>query len=137
MGGRKSALDFAYNRAMHRRLISLARSTPFPLIVTITVSFIAGILIITQAWAMSQVIDNVYLNGQGLDDVWTGMRLMAALIAGRAVLAWVSDYSAGTVAIRIKSDLRQRLFEHLTRLGPAYARGERTGEISATVVEGV
>ena len=45
--------------------------------------------------------------------------------------------TASAVAIRVKTDLRERLFAHLFKLGPAYARGERTGELSATVVEGV
>jgi len=122
---------------MHHRLISLARSTPIPLAVTIAAGFIAGIFIIAQAWTLSQVINNVYLNNLGRDDVWDGMLLMTMLIAGRALLAWMSDFSASTLAVRIKTDLRQRLYDHLLKLGPAYTRGEHTGEISATVVEGV
>jgi ATP-binding cassette subfamily C protein CydCD len=136
MDGRPS-LFFAYNQIMHRRLISLTRSTPIPLVVTIAASFFAGILTIAQAWTLSWVINNVFLNNMGLSDVSSGMRLMLALIAGRALLAWLSDLSASDAAVRIKTDLRQRLFDYLLILGPSYARGERTGEISAAVVEGV
>jgi thiol reductant ABC exporter CydD subunit len=41
------------------------------------------------------------------------------------------------VASRVKIDLRQRLTAHLLALGPTYARGERTGELTHTAVEGV
>ncbi len=37
----------------------------------------------------------------------------------------------------MKSELRERLMAYLMRLGPGYARGERTGELVATAVEGV
>ena len=37
----------------------------------------------------------------------------------------------------MKNELRERLLAHLMRLGPSYARGERTGELVTTAVEGV
>ena len=38
---------------------------------------------------------------------------------------------------RIKSDLRERLFNHILNLGPAYTRGQRTGELTTAAVEGI
>ena len=37
----------------------------------------------------------------------------------------------------MKTDLRERLTAHLLALGPAYTRGERTGELVNTAVEGI
>ncbi len=122
---------------MHRRLISLAKSIPVPLIVSISASFLAGILTIGQAWTLSRVVNDVFLNQLTLENVWPAMQLLLFLLTGRALLSWISDISASTVAIRVKTDLRDRLFARLFKLGPAYVRGERTGELSATVVEGV
>ncbi len=122
---------------MHRRLITLARSTPLPLLLTILAGLGAGLLTIFQAWALSSIINDVFLENLWLDDVWPTLQLMLALIVGRALLAWVGDVAASAVAVRIKTDLRQRLFDHLVKLGPAYTRGERTGEIAATTVEGI
>ena len=45
--------------------------------------------------------------------------------------------AAQRAAILVKSELRDRLFAHILRLGPAYSRGERTGELVSTAVEGV
>ncbi|MEJ5223425.1 MAG: thiol reductant ABC exporter subunit CydD, partial [Anaerolineales bacterium] len=122
---------------MHRRLMKLARSTPLPLLLTILTGLGAGLLTIFQAWTLSSVINAVFLENRWLDEVWPTLQLMLALIIGRAVLAWVGDIAASAVAVRIKTDLRQRLFDHLVKLGPAYTRGERTGEIAATAVEGI
>ncbi len=122
---------------MHRRLISLTKSIPVPLIVTIAANFLAGILTIGQAWTLSRVINDVFLNQLVLEDVWPAMQFLILFMAGRALLSWISDFYASAVAIRVKTDLRERLFAHLFKLGPTYAHGERTGELSATVVEGV
>jgi ATP-binding cassette subfamily C protein CydD len=39
--------------------------------------------------------------------------------------------------VRVKSELRERLFAHVLRLGPSYTVGERTGELTTTAAEGV
>ena len=39
--------------------------------------------------------------------------------------------------MRVKSELRERLFTHLLQLGPTFCKGERTGELVATTYEGI
>jgi ATP-binding cassette subfamily C protein CydD len=39
--------------------------------------------------------------------------------------------------MRVKTELRERLFAHLLALGPTYTKGERSGELTNTLVEGV
>ena len=55
----------------------------------------------------------------------------------RGILLWAGDVTANRVATRVKTDLRERLTAHLLALGPAYTRGERTGELVNTAVEGI
>ena len=55
----------------------------------------------------------------------------------RGILLWAGDVTANRVATRVKTDLRERLTIHLLALGPAYTRGERTGELVNTAVEGI
>ncbi|HEY5903807.1 MAG TPA: thiol reductant ABC exporter subunit CydD, partial [Anaerolineales bacterium] len=122
---------------MHRRLFQLARSAPFPLAATVACGLLGGLLTIFQAWLISSTIDAVFLNGRTLMQVMGWMRLVLLLIAGRAALAWLSETAASAVAVPIKHALRQRLLAHILDLGPAYSRGEHTGELSAAAVEGV
>src|SRR5664280_3257779 len=122
---------------MTRRLLALARDRRLALATTILAGFLAGLLIIGQASALSQAVARVFLGGQTLADVSGLLQLILLIVFIRAVLAWCSEISANAVAVRVKSDLRQRLFEKILRLGPAFTRGERTGELVNAAVAGV
>ncbi|MBW7919954.1 MAG: thiol reductant ABC exporter subunit CydD [Anaerolineales bacterium] len=122
---------------MHRRLLSLTRDARFPLLSTILSGLLAGWLTIGQAWLLSRVVDGVFLRGQSLAQALNPLTLILVVIGGRALLTWLSEVSANAVAVRVKTDLRQRLFAHILKLGPAYSRGQRTGELTAAAVEGI
>jgi ATP-binding cassette subfamily C protein CydCD len=122
---------------MHRRLLSLTRDARLALTITILSGLLAGLLTIWQAWLLSSSINNVFLHGQSLAQVTGLLRLMLLAISGRALLTWLNEISANAVAVKIKTDLRNRLFDHILKLGPAYARGQRTGELTAAAVEGI
>ena len=122
---------------MHRRLLTLTRDSHAALILTVLSGFLAGLLTISQAYLLSSIVNGVFLQGQTLAAVSAWLRLILILIAGRAFLTWVNEVSANIVAVRIKSDLRERLFRHILDLGPAYTRGQRTGELTTAAVEGV
>src|SRR5215218_6114575 len=55
----------------------------------------------------------------------------------RSVLLWGREVAAQRGAVRVKSELRERLFAHVLRLGPSYTVRERTGELTTTVTEGI
>jgi ATP-binding cassette subfamily C protein CydCD len=122
---------------MHRRLLTLTRDTRTALTLTILSGFLAGLLTIWQAWLLSKSINGVFLQGQSIAQVMGLLRLMLVAISGRALLTWLNEVSANVVAVKIKTDLRNRLFAHILKLGPAYSRGQRTGELTAAAVEGV
>ena len=122
---------------MHRRLLTLARDSRLALAATILTELLAGWLTIGQADALSRLVDGVFLGGLGLAGVTVLLRLLLVLIGLRALLAWAGEVSAGAVAVRVKNDLRERLFSKILQLGPAYTRQERSGELTAAAVEGV
>ncbi len=122
---------------MHRRLLSLARDSRSALLLTVLSGFLAGLLTIGQAYLISSTVNGVFLEGQTLVDVAGWLRLILFIIGGRAFLTWVNEVSANAVAVRIKSDLRERFFNHILNLGPAYTRGQRTGELTTAAVEGI
>jgi ATP-binding cassette, subfamily C, bacterial CydCD len=122
---------------MHRRLLQLTRDTRISLILTILSGFLAGLLTIWQSWLLSSVINNVFMQKQSLAQVMGLLQLILVAIGGRAFLTWLNEIAANAVAVKIKTDLRNRLFAHILKLGPAYARGQRTGELTAAAVEGI
>ncbi|GAB4503134.1 MAG: hypothetical protein Fur0043_01260 [Anaerolineales bacterium] len=121
----------------NRRLLTLARDARLSLALTILSGLLAGLLTIWQAWLLSRAVDGVFLGGRTLTQVWGFLRWMLFAIAGRALLAWLNEVSANAVAVRVKTDLRERLFAHIQRLGPAYTRAERSGELTNAAVEGI
>lgn len=122
---------------MHRRLLSLTRDSRTALLLTVLSGFLAGLLTIGQAYLLSSTVNGVFLQGQTLAEVAHWLRLILIIIAGRAFLTWINEISANVVAVKIKSDLRERLFNHILNLGPAYTRGQRTGELTTAAVEGI
>ncbi|HEX9387856.1 MAG TPA: thiol reductant ABC exporter subunit CydD, partial [Anaerolineales bacterium] len=122
---------------MHRRLLSLTRDSRTALILTVLSGFLAGLLTILQAYLLSSTVNGVFLQKQTLTQVAPWLRLILMIIAGRAFLTWLNEVSANIVAVKIKTDLRERLFNHILNLGPAYTRGQRTGELTTAAVEGI
>lgn len=126
-----------YGHPMHRQLLSLARDTRFMLVLTILSGFFAGFLTIWQAWLFSNTVNDIFIKNQTIAQVWNLLRIILFVIAGRALLTWLNEVWANVIAVQIKTDLRERLFAHIQKLGPAYTHTERTGELTAAAVDGI
>jgi ATP-binding cassette, subfamily C, bacterial CydD len=122
---------------MHRRLLTLARSSGFMLTLTIALGWGGGILTIVQAWFLARVVNDVFLGGQTRDAVLPLLGILLGALLLKSAFVWGADVSANAVAQTVKADLRTRLLNHLAALGPAYTGGERTGELSTAAVEGI
>ncbi len=120
-----------------KRLLAQLNNARIFFVFTILCGFVMGILTIAQAYTLSQIIAQVFLRHSTLDRVWNAMLILLGIIIVRVILAWASEVSASQIAARIKTDLRERLVQRLFTLGPAYARGERTGELVNTLTEGI
>src|SRR5215207_2407788 len=119
---------------MHRRLVALTRDSHSALLITVLSGFLMGLLTIGQAYLVSSTIDGVFLGEKNLAEVSGWLQLILIIIAGRGILTWVNEISANAVAVKIKSALRQKLFNHILSLGPAYTRRQRTGELTTAAV---
>jgi ATP-binding cassette, subfamily C, bacterial CydD len=120
-----------------RRLTLEALPARGALATSIALGFLGGILAVSQAWFISISIDRVFLGSARLTQVAPGLLAALGVMIVRAVATWGGEVAANRVALRVKLNLRETVFAHLLALGPAYARGERTGELTAAVVEGV
>ncbi len=105
--------------------------------VSIAASFLATVCVVAQVYILSNIVDRVFLQKQSLSDVLPWLAVLFALALLRALLIWSGDVCAQRSASRFKGGLREQLTQHIFALGPAYAHGERSGELDNTVVEGV
>ncbi len=122
---------------MHRRLLALARDSRIALAFTILSGLFIGLLAIGQSYLISTTVNDVFLEKQTLLQVAHWMQLLLIVIAARGLLTWLNEVAANAVAVRVKTDLRERLFAHILALGPAFSRSERTGELTTAAVEGI
>src|SRR5215218_8838258 len=122
---------------MDRELFRQVRSARVTLGMTVVLGILAAVATIAQMVFLSKVVDRVFLRGASLEEVKTLLLALLGTVVVRAGLLWLREITAQQGAIQAKSELRERLFAHVLRLGPAYTRGERTGELVTTATEGV
>jgi len=122
---------------LDRRLLRPAQAARGSLALAIGLGVGGGMVIVAQAYLLSLVVSLVFLGGRMLGDVVSILIALLLLSLVRAGLTWGAEVAAGRAASRVKHDLRAQLAAHLLRLGPAYSRGERSGELANTAVEGV
>ena len=120
-----------------RRLWQEARATLLPILLTVLLHSLTGLVTVGSAFLLSRVVDAVFMQGQTRAAVQPLLLALLALILVRAALTAGAELVAGRLALRIKTSLRQRLFHRLLELGPVHSSGERSGELSATLVAGV
>jgi ATP-binding cassette subfamily C protein CydD len=122
---------------LDRRLLHLAGEARIPLGLAVAFGLLGGIATILQALFLSQAIDLAFLRRGSPGELSGLMALLLSAVAVRAALSGMREAAACRAAIRVKARLRERLLAHLLKLGPAHARGERTGELINTVTEGI
>jgi ATP-binding cassette, subfamily C, bacterial CydD len=122
---------------MNWELLRQVRSARDSLGITVTLGVLAAAATITQLAFLSEVVDQVFLGGQDLMEVRDLLVLLLGASFLRSGLLWAREVSAQRGAVRVKTELRERLFAHVLRLGPSYTRGERTGELTTTATEGI
>ena len=120
-----------------RKLLRRISGIRFFLFLTIAISAAIGVCIIAQAYFVAHIVNNVFLGHQSLSLLAPLLFAFVVVIVARALLLWGSDIASFRIAGRAKIQLRRQLYECLLALGPAYTRGERSGELVNTIVQGV
>src|SRR6266700_3680223 len=118
---------------MKKELFQQIKHARGALALTILFGVLAAIVMIAQMAFLSRIVSLVYMAHQDLAQVSSLLLLLLGTIVVHAGIVWGREVTALQGAIRVKSALRERLFAHLLQLGPAYSRGERTGELVTTL----
>ena len=129
-----------------KRLFTYIRHMRLYMVVLFGLSILAATLIVLQAHFITAIVDGVFLAKQTLSQALTfgqgfsgpGQALsLLGVIGVRASLFWLNERLGQKMATQAKNTLRNRLFEHLLKLGPIFVKGERSGELVNTATEGV
>ncbi len=103
----------------------------------IALGSLGGLLIIAQAWCLAHIVNAVVFDQQSLDDVQIWLAGILAIILARVIVSYFTERVAFLASAAIKQNIRERLLKKIQQLGPSYLSGERSGEISTTLTEGV
>jgi len=122
---------------MNRELLRQVGSARVSLALSVALGLLAAAATIVQLVALSRVVDQVFLEGMDLAGASGPLLLLLCASLLRSGLLWGREVTAQRGTVRVKSELRERLFAHVLRLGPSYTVRERTGELTTTATEGV
>jgi ATP-binding cassette, subfamily C, bacterial CydD len=116
------------------RLLRYARPARAYLAVTVVLGVVLAGLIVAQATLLADGITAVFLHGAGVGDLTSTLGLLAAVIAGRAAVAWAQEVVSARASAGVKSELRRRLLTHLAARGPG---DDSTGALVTLAVRGL
>jgi len=124
-------------RGFDRRLLKYARSTRTYLVASVGVQAVQALLIVAQALLIASVIVAAFTEGADLATVMPRVLQLAAVIALRALTAFLAEWLAHRTAATAMSELRMAAWRHMMSLGPGWLSGQRTGELAQLLVRGI
>ncbi|MFI8868560.1 thiol reductant ABC exporter subunit CydD [Streptomyces sp. NPDC053707] len=119
------------------RLLRYARATRFFLAAVVALGLVGAGLVIAQAMLVAEVVVGGFEDGLTVSGLRTPLLLLAAVALGRALVAWLTELAAYRASSAVKSELRGRLMERASDLGPDWLSGQRTGSLIALATRGV
>jgi len=117
------------------RLLRYARGTRAYLVGTVALGVVLAGLIVAQATLLAHGITAVFIDGADVRTLTPTLAALAAVVAGRAVVAWAQEAIATRSSAAVKSELRGRVLRHLAAIGPG--RGPDTGAVVALMTRGL
>ncbi|MFC5801244.1 thiol reductant ABC exporter subunit CydD [Streptomyces formicae] len=119
------------------RLLRYARATRFFMAAVVVLGLAGAALVVGQAMLIAEVVVGAFQHGLEVSGLWPELVLLAAVAAGRGLVSWLTELAAHRASAAVKSELRMRLLEQATLLGPGWLGGQRTGSLVALATRGV
>ena len=124
-------------RPSDRRLLRYARPARAYLTGLVAVTAAIAGLVILQAQLLATAISGAFSGGLGLPALRGTVVALAAVVAGRAALAWGVEALSYRASAGVKSQLRRDLLRRAVELGPRWLATRRAGELATLTSVGV
>ncbi|MCH0564448.1 thiol reductant ABC exporter subunit CydD [Streptomyces sp. MUM 2J] len=119
------------------RLLRHARATRAFLTAVVGLGALGAGLVVAQAMLIAEVVVGAFQHGLSVSALRTPLLLLVAVACGRALVAWLTELAAHRASAAVKSELRGRLLERASRLGPGWLSGQRTGSLVTLATRGI
>jgi len=113
------------------------RSAGWPLIVAIATPLLGGALTAAQALLLAGILAAAIVEGRSPAQSLPAIGWLVAVIAGRALLAWIGERASSRAAEDIKLGVRRQLFADLLARRPDWMRQKSSGELVSAIVDQV
>jgi ATP-binding cassette, subfamily C, bacterial CydD len=123
-------------RPVDPRLLRYAAAARGYLALTVLAGLLTTALILAQAGLLAHALASA-ATGIGAAALAATLGVLLAVLAARALTAYVGEIAALRAAAAVKSQLRRKLTAHVVRLGPAWLGGQQAGEISTLSSKGL
>lgn len=124
----------ALDRGMLHRLLPLMQPIRSAILTVIGIELLLVFTVFLRPWFVRELLDRGLIHDGDhwlLDErlvLWLGLALAASWLV-RFLLAGVSQFIAGSAAIRVLNDLRVKVFSHVQALSVSYFDQTRAGRI--------
>lgn len=122
---------------INKDLLKYLKNTRLEFAAVVVSGLLAAVLTILQAFYLSKIINNVFLEKQSLDAVMNLLMLFGLFALFKALFVWGEQYFASLVVEKIKKKLRLELLDKIAGMSPVKITSERTGELTNTLLKGV
>ncbi|MFF9485690.1 thiol reductant ABC exporter subunit CydD [Streptomyces sp. NPDC014676] len=119
------------------RLLRYARATRGFLVAVVGLGAMGAVLVIAQAMLIAEIVVGAFQDGRSAAGLGTPLLLLVVVALGRGLVGWLTELAAHRASAAVKSELRGRLLERATALGPGWLDGQRTGSLVALATRGV
>ncbi|MEV0373072.1 thiol reductant ABC exporter subunit CydD [Streptomyces sp. NPDC050636] len=119
------------------RLLRYARATRVFLVAVVVLGLAGAGLVVGQAMLIAEIVVGAFQHDRGLGDLSTPVLLLALVSVGRGLISWLTELAAHRASAAVKSELRTRLLERATALGPSWLGTQRTGELTTMATRGI
>jgi ATP-binding cassette, subfamily C, bacterial CydCD len=124
-------------RGLDPRLLRYARATRTFLYLSVGLGALSALLIVSQAWLLTDVVAGTFVQGRGLARLHTPLMALLCVVVARAAVAWGAELAAGRCSAGAKSELRRALLERVAQLGLDSSRRDRTGSLAVLATRGI
>lgn len=96
-----------------------------------------GVLAISQGYFIATIVDQVFLQGQGMQAVWGMLWLLLAVFIGRGLISYGSTSLGVHLAAIVKGNLRARLVDKLSGTEPSQLFRHKTGQVVSVITDAI
>ncbi|MCQ6555916.1 thiol reductant ABC exporter subunit CydD [Streptomyces sp. C10-9-1] len=119
------------------RLLHYARATRLFLAAVVALGLAGAALVVAQAMLIAEIVVGGFQQDLAVAELATPLLLLGAVAVGRAVVSWLTELAAHRASAAVKSELRGRLLDHASGLGPGWLSGQRSGSLAALATRGI